>query len=36
LLRLRRLGAGGIFDTFADHFEAMWATATTSNTDPSR
>ena len=27
LLHLRRLGAGGIFDTFAGHFEAVWATA---------
>jgi hypothetical protein len=26
LLHLRRLGAGGIFDTFAGHFEALWAT----------
>jgi Domain of unknown function (DUF5919) len=26
LLHLRRLGAGGVFDTFAGHFEAVWAT----------
>jgi hypothetical protein len=26
LLHLRRLGTGGIFDTFAGHFEALWAT----------
>lgn len=25
LLHLRRLGNDGIFDTFADHFEALWA-----------
>jgi hypothetical protein len=25
LLHLRRLGAGGIFDSFASHFEAVWA-----------
>jgi transcriptional regulator with XRE-family HTH domain len=27
LLHLRRLGADGIFDSFAAHFEAVWATA---------
>jgi hypothetical protein len=26
LLHLRRLGAGGILDAFAGHFEAVWAT----------
>jgi hypothetical protein len=25
LLHLRRLGAGGVFDTFAGHFEGIWA-----------
>ncbi len=28
LLRLRRLGAGGIFDTYATHFDDVWATST--------
>src|SRR5215207_5636846 len=28
LLHLRRLGAGGVFDTFAGHFEGLWATTT--------
>jgi transcriptional regulator with XRE-family HTH domain len=28
LLRLRHLGAGGIFDTYATHFEDVWATST--------
>ncbi len=28
LLRLRRLGVGGIFDTYATHFEDVWATST--------
>jgi hypothetical protein len=28
LLRLRRLGAGGIFDTYTTHFEDVWATST--------
>ena len=28
LLRLRRLGAGGLFDNFARHFDDVWATAT--------
>ena len=27
LLRLRRLGAGGLFDNLATHFEDVWATA---------
>jgi hypothetical protein len=27
LLHLRRLGNDGIFDSFAGHFEAMWASA---------
>jgi hypothetical protein len=25
MLHLRRLGAGGVFDTFAGHFEGIWA-----------
>ena len=28
LLHLRRLGAGGVFNTFAGHFEGLWATTT--------
>jgi transcriptional regulator with XRE-family HTH domain len=28
LLRLRHLGAGGIFDTYATHLEDVWATST--------
>jgi len=28
LLHLRRLGTGGIFDRFAQHFEDVWATST--------
>lgn len=28
LLRLRHLGAGGIFDTYATHFEDVGATST--------
>lgn len=28
LLHLRRLGPGGIFDSFADHFEAIWKVST--------
>jgi len=28
LLHLRRLGTGGVFDTFAGHFEGLWATTT--------
>jgi hypothetical protein len=28
LLHLRRLGAGGVFDTFAGHFGGLWATTT--------
>lgn len=28
LLRLRHLGAGGIFDTYATHFNDVWATST--------
>jgi hypothetical protein len=28
LLHLRRLGAGGVFDTFAGGFEGLWATTT--------
>ena len=28
VLHLRRLGAGGLFDTYAQSFEAVWATST--------
>jgi hypothetical protein len=27
LLRLRRLGTGGLFDNFARHFDDVWTTA---------
>ncbi|OLB77090.1 MAG: hypothetical protein AUI14_17235 [Actinobacteria bacterium 13_2_20CM_2_71_6] len=28
LLHLRKLGTGGLFSRFADHFDAIWATTT--------
>jgi hypothetical protein len=33
LLHVRRLGPDGVFANFAEHFEAVWATARTDGTD---
>jgi hypothetical protein len=35
LLHVRRLGPDGVFANFAEHFEAIWATARPPRTDDS-
>jgi hypothetical protein len=34
LLYIRRLGKGGLFDSFADHFENLWETTTPAYREP--